>query len=606
MTKIAPNRATAPVYLDPDWDETVELAQSMRRGESLRFCIERKSGHFAVANGYGNTHYSILRAVESYWYGKLSRSDRLPNMDLADLTAILLGPDATGTYTWIGYQTGENGEDVLNVLAKLPEPVALFIMDYMKLRRESRVNPKAVPEFIQPESKNADQQVKKVYRFLSLVFHPDSAITGRAERGLSPLNEGLFDHVDMFTRATEAYELAQQAKAEGYRRLNLMLVPWRRSPPHMTMGDVGVTLVRGVKKPLELPPDYVKHKVAEKAARRGELIEGMAGQQTQRPAVLKEAALYWLKKGYGPLWSSLDKGLREARTIEAIGHWTITHGTPQGFVATLAGRKGAHYTNRFDELGLTEAAVKARAISWSSSVQQFMETMKEAAQTTIRENITADRAAVGKEAAGQQVHAEDVWTRPPETPEEELSSRRARERAEDRLSALEDALAALAASGPAGKIKVIIIQLHLGEEVLPKQPPRLLGRLRSSGQRAGQTSQAYRDLSGEIWGVHSKGELVQKGQASRYHGPLSPGRAVLVDGNPGVITTTPKGQSVPSGHHAVLHETKEGVRLRVLPSSLLQPAICPTCVTISRFVRVREVGPEEIAGIISDFSSRLL
>jgi hypothetical protein len=365
---------------------------------------------------------------------------------------------------------------------------------------------------------------------------------------------------------------------QGARRLNDLLqgkqVNWLGTYEQgVWQGDSSFVTVHDEKRLLRLPSDYTLQ-----GAERGRDTDFTgtwypgAGDdyaaQSSRYKALREAAQYWIRKKYGPpLWRLLGEDRKDGLVDAVVAEWSNTYGTQTRMIAKdRAGR--VLYTELFEKIGLIPGNI-GRAVTWSEGLSALMTTMEVVAREVTRRNIRQDRISVGKATAAQQaaLHEFDFGTTIT-TPEEELEYSRgetAEAGQEKREDMLTQALRALEGEGPAGRTKAAIIQLHLGEPVVPGQPDRLLGRADAKGTRWAQTSRAYQDLSGEKWRLNKKSQLV--------------------DRPPGAKKTGPSPWSKKK-YHPVGPEGS-----------------CPTCTAISRFFRIRGVGSAEVSTIIDDFRS---
>jgi hypothetical protein len=355
---------------------------------------------------------------------------------------------------------------------------------------------------------------------------------------------------------------------QGARRLNDLLqgkqVNWLGTYKGGVLVDpLPFVTVLGEKRTLRLPPAYDKSPDLweEPPSTLPEYAT-----QSSRYNALREAARYWLRKQYGPvLWRLMHKHQKDERVDDAVARWSNTYGTPTGMV-TRSSSRGVIYTELFEQIGLTPGNI-GRAVTWSKGLRALMATMEVVAREVTRRNISHDRVSVGKATAAQQTALRefDFGATTP-TPEEVLMYSRGEttEAVQHRREGiLEQAFKTLEDEGPAGKVKVAVIKMHLGEAVVPGQPDRLLGRTDTKGKRWAQTSRAYQDFSGEVWKLNKKGQLVDRPPGAKKTGP-SPWRK--------------------KEYHPVGPEGS-----------------CPTCVAISRFFRVRGVGPAEIGHIVDAF-----
>jgi hypothetical protein len=345
---------------------------------------------------------------------------------------------------------------------------------------------------------------------------------------------------------------------------------------------------RGKKQTLQLPPGYAPASerpvgVGRRRVRAAESVAGWesaeAEAQINRYLVVTRAAEKLLRHQYSSvLWGVMDKGKRNDRVAEAVAMWS----DPSSQVGSNGGRSvraqlvqlrekrtlsgpelESVFTEAFSDNGITLSALRrpaprvelGDAYPAPVDMSSFLASMKEVTDYVTRLHIKWDREALGKAMRT----GEDLFTQP-RTPEEILEEQRGESHSavrEKRQELMEQALYALEASGQEGKVKSTLIRLHMGQDVLPGQPNRLLGRLDSFGERTFQTSRAWQDFSGDVYRKDKKGRLILKRQEPRYH-----------------------------------------------PYTADAP--CPTCKAISRFVAVRGMGAKEVAAAIDDWAGSLL
>jgi len=52
-----------PIFIDPDFNELMELAKS--GWDTVRICLNQNDDFIAMASGHGNTHQSVIDAVKN-------------------------------------------------------------------------------------------------------------------------------------------------------------------------------------------------------------------------------------------------------------------------------------------------------------------------------------------------------------------------------------------------------------------------------------------------------------------------------------------------------------------------------------------------------------
>jgi hypothetical protein len=77
MRKSVWSDGSNPVFMDPTFDEIVELAKS--HPDTLRICDGGydEGGHVALASGLGNTHDSVLKVARPVWGRYWSGADHI-------------------------------------------------------------------------------------------------------------------------------------------------------------------------------------------------------------------------------------------------------------------------------------------------------------------------------------------------------------------------------------------------------------------------------------------------------------------------------------------------------------------------------------------------
>jgi hypothetical protein len=131
--------------------------------------------------------------------------------------------------------------------------------------------------------------------------------------------------------------------------------------------------------------------------------------------------------------------------------------------------------------------------------------------------------------------------------------------------------------------------MHLGERVLPHQPPSTVGRYGGYAY-SNWTSKAYGQITGERWIFKAGGVLYRPigfpGNTPRYHGAQVVGRVVLWEDQPMMILSRPlrdmKGKVV----LLPLGTGQTPIEVNVNPLDL-PLADCPTCEDIAKFLRIK-------------------